>query len=227
MRLQRLVHVVVPALALAILAPAPVQAADTGIGTVPQGTQSNSSYAASNSAVSNVFATPQQLSCYTPEVPYATSDGPSDGYDGETPCAAGTATTGEDQDPYATQAGSDPGNPAATPMLVKDHSESDIRVDPTDPSHLIGSSKWFVSAEGYNHVLGFYECSMAAPTGPSRVTSRAMRAGPTTRTRSEPSTATATTTRWSSATSSSTTATAHTTSRSIPTRSPIPRSPQR
>jgi len=157
MRLQRLVHVVVPALALAILAPAPVQAADTGIGTVPQGRQSNSSYAASNSAVSNVFATTQQVSCYTPEVPYATSDGPNDGYDGETPCAAGTATTGEDQGPYATQAGSDPGNPAATPMLVKDHSESDIRVDPTDPSHLIGSSKWFVSAEGYNHVLGFYE----------------------------------------------------------------------
>jgi len=30
-------------------------------------------------------------------------------------------------------------------------------VDPTDPNHLIGSSKWAVSAEGYNHVLGFYE----------------------------------------------------------------------
>ena len=42
-------------------------------------------------------------------------------------------------------------------MLVKDKSESDIRVDPTNPSHLIGSSKWFVSAEGYNHLLGFYE----------------------------------------------------------------------
>jgi hypothetical protein len=42
-------------------------------------------------------------------------------------------------------------------MLVKDHSESDIRVDPTNRNHLIGSSKWFVSSEGYNHVLGFYE----------------------------------------------------------------------
>jgi hypothetical protein len=42
-------------------------------------------------------------------------------------------------------------------MLVKDHSESDIRVDPTNPNHLIGSSKWIVSPEGYNHALGFYE----------------------------------------------------------------------
>src|SRR5207244_1360589 len=42
-------------------------------------------------------------------------------------------------------------------MLVKDHSESDLRVDPTNPKHLIGASKWFVSAEGYNHLLGFYE----------------------------------------------------------------------
>src|SRR5438874_13536766 len=50
-----------------------------------------------------------------------------------------------------------PGYPAATPMLVKDHSESDLRVDPTNASHLIGSSKWFVSPEGYNHLLGFYE----------------------------------------------------------------------
>src|SRR5713226_3110120 len=37
------------------------------------------------------------------------------------------------------------------------YSESDIRVDPTNPRHLIGSSKWFVSAEGYNHLLGFFE----------------------------------------------------------------------
>jgi hypothetical protein len=42
-------------------------------------------------------------------------------------------------------------------MLVNDHSESDLRVDPTNPKHVIGSSKWFASAEGYNHVLGFYE----------------------------------------------------------------------
>jgi hypothetical protein len=40
---------------------------------------------------------------------------------------------------------------------VNDHSESDLRVDPTNPNHLIGQSKWFVSAEGYNHLLGFYE----------------------------------------------------------------------
>jgi hypothetical protein len=42
-------------------------------------------------------------------------------------------------------------------MLVKNHSESDLRVDPTNPLHLIGSSKWIISSEGYNHLLGFYE----------------------------------------------------------------------
>src|SRR5260370_26593528 len=51
-------------------------------------------------------------------------------------------------------------------MLVKDYSESDIRVDPTNPKPLIGSSKWFVSAEGYNHLLGFYESFDGGKTWP-------------------------------------------------------------
>jgi hypothetical protein len=53
-------------------------------------------------------------------------------------------------------------------MLVKDHSESDIRVDPTNRNHLIGSSKWFVSPEGYNHVLGFYESFDGGKTWPNQ-----------------------------------------------------------
>ncbi|MFL5627690.1 MAG: hypothetical protein ACJ788_19095 [Ktedonobacteraceae bacterium] len=141
-----------------IFAPAHVAAAGVGVGNIPQGTQTNTAYAMSYTTqhVTNVFATTQQTSCYTPEVPYTVSDGPNDGYSGESPCN-GAATTGENPGPYPTQAGSNPGYPATTPMLVKDHSESDIRVDPTNPQHLIGSSKWFVSAEGYNHLLGFYE----------------------------------------------------------------------
>jgi len=129
-----------------------------GVGNVPQGTQSDTTYARSfmSNHVSNVDATTQATSCYTPEVPYATSDGPNDGYSGESACG-GASTTGENSGPYATQSTSGPGSPATTPMLVKDHSESDIRVDPTNPRHLIGSSKWFVSPEGYNHLLGFYE----------------------------------------------------------------------
>ena len=125
--------------------------------TVPQGTQSDAAYAASFAArgVRNVSATSARTSCYVPEVPYFTSLGPNDGYDGMTACPG--ATTGEDQGPYATQAGSNAGYPASTAMLVKDHSESDIRVDPTNPRHVIGQSKWFVSAEGYDHLLGFYE----------------------------------------------------------------------
>jgi hypothetical protein len=129
-----------------------------GVGVVPQGLQSDAAYAGSFKAnhVTNVFATTQQTSCYTPEVPYSGSLAPADGYTGESACA-GAATTGEALGPYPTQAGSNPRYPATTPMLVKDHSESDLRVDPTNPSHLIGSSKWVVSAEGYNHLLGFYE----------------------------------------------------------------------
>ncbi|TMB46306.1 MAG: hypothetical protein E6J53_05365 [Chloroflexi bacterium] len=68
--------------------------------------------------------------------------------------------TGEnagDSNPYPTQLGSNTGYPMSGSQLVKDHSESDIRVDPTNASHLIGSSKWIVSPEGYNHLLGFYE----------------------------------------------------------------------
>ena len=125
---------------------------------LPQGTQTDDAYASSGSAasVTNVLATTQKTSCYTPEVPYFTNLGPALGYSGMSPCN-GAATTGEDLGPYAMQAGSNPGYPASTPMLVKDHSESDIRVDPTDSQHIIGTSKWFVSPEGYNHQLGFYE----------------------------------------------------------------------
>ena len=134
----------------------------------PQGTQSDAAYAASYSAdqVTNVDATAQKTSCYRPEVPFFTNNGPVDGYTGMSACPG--ATTGEDigSTPYATQAGSNPGYPAANPMLVKDHSESDIRVDPTNPKHLIGSSKWIISAEGYNHLLGFYESFDGGSTWP-------------------------------------------------------------
>ena len=134
-------------------------ALDPGVGNVPQGRQSYLEYAASYGLnhVSNVFVTSQKVSCYRPEVPIPWNGGPNDGYTGEVPCPG--ATTGEDTGatPYPTQAGSDPGYPASGPMLVTDHSESDIRVDPTNPNHIIGSSKWFTGAEGYNHLIGFFE----------------------------------------------------------------------
>src|SRR6266571_1128130 len=144
--------------------------ADPGVGNVPQGTQSDAAYAQSvqGFGVSNVDATAQRVSCYRPEVDAsAFNDGPNDGYTGVSACPG--ATTGEDTGaagPYPTQAGSNPGYPAAAPELVKDHSESDIRVDPTNPQHLIGSSKWIVSAEGYNHLLGFYESFDGGATWP-------------------------------------------------------------
>jgi len=130
--------------------------------------QTDSRFAASyaTAGVRSVEATTAAVSCYRPEVPYSVNLGPLDGYSGESACPG--ATTGEDVGgtPYATQAGSNPGYPAAGPMLVKDHSESDIRVDPTDPKHLIGTSKWIVSPEGYNHLLGFYESFDGGKTWP-------------------------------------------------------------
>jgi hypothetical protein len=149
--LRRTALAVIAVIALTSLGPSPVVSG----GSIPQGTQTDATYASSGSGVAAVSATTQKVSCYTPMAPWAGSNGPNDGYTGESVCPG--ATTGEDLGPYPTQAGGNPGYPAASPMLVKDHSESDIRVDPLNARHLIGTSKWFVSAEGYDHLLGFFE----------------------------------------------------------------------
>ncbi|GAC1505057.1 MAG: hypothetical protein NVS1B3_02760 [Candidatus Dormibacteraceae bacterium] len=159
MKRHRLLALAAPVFLLATLFASPPVGA---VGTLPPGTQYDDDYAASAAkhGVTNVFATALLTSCYRPEVPYFGNLGPvvGDGYSGMSPCN-GTATPTEDTGlaPYPTQVGSNPGFPAVEPMVVKNHSESDIRVDPTNPQHLIGSSKWAVSAEGYNHLLGFYE----------------------------------------------------------------------
>ena len=128
----------------------------------PQGSQSDAVFAASYAAngVVNVSATTPAISCYAPEVPYTTALSAADGYPGggESPCPG--ATTGEQTSGFATQ------DVANAPVLVKDKSESDIRVDPLNPRHLIGLSKWFVSAEGYNHLIGFYESRDGGQTWP-------------------------------------------------------------
>jgi hypothetical protein len=164
LRKRRGLAVGIPFFVIIAFAVMPAQAGvGAGIGSI----QDNSSYEASYEArhVSNVDATTTTVSCYRPEVPLITSNGPNDGYIGMQGCPG--ATTGENtgsaaENPttggiYPTQRGSAPGYPAASPMLVNDHSESDLRVDPQHRSHMIASSKWFASAEGYNHVLGFYE----------------------------------------------------------------------
>jgi hypothetical protein len=155
----RLLALTIPVFVAALYGAWPASAsAGPGVGNIPQGIQTDSAYANSfkTNNVTNVDATTQKTSCYTPEVPYAVSNGPAEGYSGESACN-GASTTGENLGPYPTQSTSNPGFPATSPMLVKDHSESDIRVDPTNPMHVIGSSKWFASPEGYNHLLGFYE----------------------------------------------------------------------
>jgi hypothetical protein len=168
MRRHRLLVLSVPVLLVASLFGS-TPASASGVGNVPQGTQSDAAYAASaaKSGVTNVFATSQRTSCYRPEVPFFGNLGPANGYSGMTACG-GAATTGEDigLTPYPSQMGSNTGFPATTPMLVKNHSESDIRVDPTNPKHLIATSKWAVSAEGYNHLLGFFESWNGGKTWP-------------------------------------------------------------
>ena len=137
----------------------------------PQGTQGDAAFAGSyaTAGVTNVSATTQRTSCYRPEVFYTGALDALLGYPGggssacPTSFPASAPFTGEDTGPYATQDAAGAGNPV---LLVKDHSESDIRVDPTDPLHLIGQSKWFVNAEGYNHLLGFYESWNGGATWP-------------------------------------------------------------
>ncbi len=78
---------VLTVLAFGGLAPAsgsPSSTVDPGIGNVPQGLQSDQAYADSYTAhaVTNVFVTSQQVSCYRPEVPYSVNNGPNDGYTG-------------------------------------------------------------------------------------------------------------------------------------------------
>jgi hypothetical protein len=143
--------------ALAVLF-VPGTSAAIGAAAPPQGYQSDTSFAASYAAkaVSNVSATTQQTSCYKPEVAYYGQLPDTAGYPGggTTTCPPAVPTTGEDLGPYDTQDAAGASNPN---FLVKDHSESDIRVDPNHPNHLIGQSKWIVNAEGYNHLNGFYE----------------------------------------------------------------------
>src|SRR5437773_7666555 len=124
--LRRTSLAIVATLAIVALAAVPASTDSLGIGNVPQGTQSDTAYAARAAGVTNNLATNQRTSCYRPEVPYATSLFPANGYDGMTTCPG--ADTGEDTglgSAYPTQAGSNPNYPATEPKLVKDHSESD------------------------------------------------------------------------------------------------------
>ena len=129
----------------------------------PQGIQPDATFAASYAqhTVTSIAATAQRVSCYSPEVYYQASLEPSQGFpDGGSTLCNGTATTGEEIGPYASQ---DVANP---PLKAKDFSESDIHVDPTNPRHVIGVTKWIVNAEGYNHLAGFFESFDGGVTWP-------------------------------------------------------------
>jgi hypothetical protein len=149
----------------ALIAACAVVGAPAAAAAPPQGFQSNATFASSYAqrGVSAVAATAQRVSCYSPEVFYQGSLTPSQGYpDGGTTLCNGAATTGEDVGPYPLQ---DVKNP---PARAKDFSESDLHVDPTNPRHLIGVSKWIVNAEGYNHLAGFFESFDGGATWPQQ-----------------------------------------------------------
>ena len=146
-------------------ASAGVCVAGTSAATPQQGSQPDAAFASSYAqrSVVSVPATTQRVSCYAPEVVYAGSLPPSQGYPdgGSTPCL-GAATTGELLGPYPTQ------DVANSPLRAKDFSESDIHVDPTNARHLIAVSKWFVNVEGYNHLTGFFESYDGGLTWPQQ-----------------------------------------------------------
>src|SRR5713226_1363175 len=89
---------------LLLLATLAVPAFAQSVPPPPQGTQTDAAFASSfkTNHVTNVFATTQKISCYTPEVPYSGNLRPTDGYTGESQCN-GAANTGEDLGPYPTQ----------------------------------------------------------------------------------------------------------------------------
>jgi len=145
----------------ALAAAAPASSAEAA---PPQGFQSNAAFAASYVArgVTSVSATTQRISCYSPQVLYLSGLRPDQGYPdgGGTVCTG--ATTGEGTGPFLTQ---DRSHPA---LLVKDHSESDLHVDPANAAHVIGISKWIVNGEGYNHINGFFESFDGGVTWPAQ-----------------------------------------------------------
>src|SRR5258708_21653055 len=105
----------------------------------PQGTQTDAAFADSfkSNHVTNVFATTQKISCYTPEVPYAGNLGPTNGYTGGTPCNGG-ANTSEDPRTYLTP------KILNLTQLGKKHSKTGLRVGTPHFHHLIWHSQMCV-----------------------------------------------------------------------------------
>src|SRR5207237_6982794 len=109
-RTSRFVTILATFALLALAATPAITGGSPTSGVVPRATQTNAQYESSGSAVVAVSATTERVSCYRPLVPYVGSDGPNDGYTGQSVCPARTPgeTTGEDLGPYPTQFGANP-----------------------------------------------------------------------------------------------------------------------
>src|SRR5260370_27811252 len=96
MRRHRLLAIAAPVSLVAALFGSTPASASSGVGNVPQGNQSDATYAASAAvnAVANVFATTQRVSCYRPEDPYFGNLSPANVHT-ETPPCGSRATTGQ------------------------------------------------------------------------------------------------------------------------------------
>ena len=174
------------------------------VGPAAAGYQTDAAFAASAAAngVANVSATTQRVSCYAPEVALSRrADAgrrlPRRRHGRRAPAPPRRART---------SARTRPRTSPTRRMRVKDHSESDIRVDPTEPTAPDRAEQVGGHRRGLQPPASASTSpSTAAPPGPSRATCPATRAGPTTPTRSAHSTPGATSTRSCSPTSSTTT----------------------
>ena len=132
---MHVVHRLVSLAALVFLATSPgaspvAASLGPGVGNIPQGTQLDGAFAGSFAAyhVTNVFATTQQASCYTPEVPYTVSNGPLDWYSGQN-AVQRRSEHGRGPGALCHPTGEQRRVPGYSPDAGQDRSESDIQVD--------------------------------------------------------------------------------------------------
>ena len=151
---------------LVLIVPAAAALACAGVvaAALPQGTQTDAAFAASYAArgVVNVSATTQRVSCYAPELAYLDELDAGATATSTAACRPATAPPRRARSSARTRPRTSSIRRCAS-RTTRSRTFASIRLN---PNHLIGQSKWAVSAEGYNHLLGFYESFDGGATWP-------------------------------------------------------------